>query len=439
MIAVRVAVLGTGYVGLTTSACLAELGWTVTGCDVDPMRIASLSAGRVPFHEPGLAELLDRHLGRRLRFTAHLPEAAGPADVIFICVGTPPRRDGSPDLTALEGLTLDLMATLRGHKLLVTKSTVPVGTNRRIATLLGQVPGLRAQVLANPEFLREGAAVHDFMHPDRIVIGGPREAAAPLLDLYRLLDAPVVCTTWEAAELIKYAANAHLAMRISFINELSVLCEALGVDVLEVSRGIGLDQRIGPHFLLPGPGYGGSCLPKDLGALRWLGKRAGVGLPLLGAVAAVNRGQRLRILDKLREALGGNLLDKQIGVWGLAFKAGTSDLRGAPALDLLPRLSRAGARVRAHDPRALGEARSWLRRRRLRGVALVSDQWAAVDGADALLILTEWPDYRVPPAEIRRHLHGDAVVDARNLLEPDAARRAGLRYWGVGRGTEPPG
>lgn len=427
------------YVGLTTAACLAELGCVVTGYDLDTLRVTHLAAGRVPFHEPELPALLERHLGRGLRFTAHLTEAASAADALFICVGTPPRRDGAPDLSALEGLALDLVATLRGCKLLVTKSTVPVGTNRRIATLLGQVPGLEAQVVANPEFLREGTAVHDFMHTNRVVLGGPPEACAQVAELYRALGAPVLRTSWEAAELIKYAANAHLAMRVSFVNELSSLCETLGVDVLEVARGIGLDPRIGPHFLQPGPGYGGSCLPKDLAALRWLGKRAGVDLPLLGAVAGVNRRHRQRILGKLRDALGGNLRDKQVAVWGLAFKAGTSDLRGAPALDLLPPLSRAGARVRAHDPEALGEARQWLRRRRCPGVALVRDQWSALDGADALLVLTEWPDYRVEPAEVRRHLRGDAVVDARNLLDPAAARRAGLRYWGIGRGTEPPG
>lgn len=439
MIAVRVAVLGTGYVGLTTAACLAELGCTVTGCDADPLRVTSLAAGRVPFPEPGLPGLVERHLGRSLRFTPHLAEAAAAADILFICVGTPPRRDGAPDLTALEGLVLDLVATLRGRKLLVTKSTVPVGTNRRIAGLLGQVPGLEAGVVANPEFLREGSAVQDFLHPSRVVLGGPPEACRRVAALYRPLAAPVLQTAWEAAELVKYAANAHLALRVSFINELAALCEHLGVDVLEVARGIGLDPRIGPHFLQPGPGYGGSCLPKDLAALRWLGQRSGVDLPLLGAVAAVNRRQRRRLLTRLRAALGGELQDRQVAVWGLAFKAGTADLRGAPALDLLPALGRAGARVRAHDPAAMGEARSWLRRQRCPGLALVRDQWAALDGADALLILTEWPDYQVDPAEIRRHLAGDAVVDARNLLDPAAARRAGLRYWGIGRGAPAPG
>lgn len=425
--------------GLTTAACLAELECEVICYDLNQQRVTSLAHGQVPFHEPGLPELLERHLGRRLRITAHLSEAIHAGEALFVCVGTPPHRDGSPDLSALEGLALDLMTSLRGQKLIVTKSTVPVGTNRRIATLLDQVPGLQAQVLSNPEFLREGSAIADFMQPSRIIIGGPPAAAGALVDLYRPLNAPVLCTSWEAAELAKYAANAHLAMRVSFMNELAALCDTLGVDALEVARGVGLDSRIGPHFLQPGPGYGGSCLPKDLAALRWLGKRAGVDLPLLGAVATVNRRQRLRIIDKLRVALGGELREKRVAVWGLAFKAGTSDLRGAPALDVLPKLSRAGAKVRAHDPAALGEARAWLRRRSQPGVTLVQDQWQALDDADALLILTEWPEYHVPPEQIRRHLRGDAVVDTRNLMDPQAVQRAGLRYWGVGRGTQSPG
>lgn len=426
-----IAIAGAGYVGLTSAACFCEMGHRVRLVEVDPHRLAQIQAGQCPIYEQGLPELLNRHLGQRLQVTDRLPEAVKGAKTLFVCVGTPPRAGGSPDLRALMRLLADLRAIpdLCGTRV-VLKSTVPPGTNRMVYDYLGQ----RVPVVSNPEFLREGSAVYDFFHPDRVVVGSPdAEAALAVAGLYVGVDAPLLVTGWEEAELVKYSTNAFLAVKVSFANEIASLCEALGAEAQDVLKGLGLDHRVGPQFLRPGPGYGGSCLPKDIRALSWKARQAGVRLDLLHAAERANRRQRERLLAKLDTELGG-LEGKIVAIWGLAFKAGTDDLRGAAALDIVPKLLQQGARVQVYDPAAgTGFARlfptdGWP------GLAVASEQWEALDGADALLILTEWEEFRVPPLQIRRRMYGRVVVDGRNILEADQAASVGLTYRGVGRG-----
>ena len=419
---------GAGYVGLTTAACLCELGHEVTLLEIDPQRLATLMRGECPIYEPGLDALLKRHLGGGLKVTGDLAQALSGTEILICCVGTPPSATGSPDLSSLWRLLADLRRQ-RQPLTVVLKSTVPPGTNRRAQRRLGA----RFAVVSNPEFLREGTAIHDFFHPDRIVIGAASPTAAEqVAALYRGIDAPLLLTGWEEAELIKYASNAFLAVKLSFANEVAALADSLGADGLTVLRGVGLDRRIGPHFLAPGPGYGGSCLPKDLAALRWTARRRRVRLDLLPAAQRANRRQRERVLAKL-----GPVEGRQIAVWGLAFKAGTDDVRESPALEVIPALLARGARVTAHDPAArhtfaaaLAAVSGGLPGR----LRLVDDPWGALHGADALLVLTEWPEYAAAsPEEIRTALAGDLVVDGRNLFDPEAMAAAGLRYRGIGR------
>lgn len=423
-----IAVAGAGYVGLTTAACLCELGHEVTLLEIDPQRLATLMRGECPIYEPGLDALLKRHLGGGLKVTGDLAQALSGTEILICCVGTPPSATGSPDLSSLWRLLADLRRQ-RQPLTVVLKSTVPPGTNRRAQRRLGA----RFAVVSNPEFLREGTAIHDFFHPDRIVIGAASPTAAEqVAALYRGIDAPLLLTGWEEAELIKYASNAFLAVKLSFANEVAALADSLGADGLTVLRGVGLDRRIGPHFLAPGPGYGGSCLPKDLAALRWTARRRRVRLDLLPAAQRANRRQRERVLAKL-----GPVEGRQIAVWGLAFKAGTDDVRESPALEVIPALLARGARVTAHDPAArhtfaaaLAAVSGGLPGR----LRLVDDPWDALHGADALLVLTEWPEYAAAsPEEIRTALAGDLVVDGRNLFDPEAMAAAGLRYRGIGR------
>ncbi|WP_374713737.1 UDP-glucose dehydrogenase family protein [Symbiobacterium terraclitae] len=449
-----IAVAGAGYVGLTTAACLCELGHQVTLLEIDVERVARLKRGESPIFEPGLDALLQRHLGRALKVTTDLSEALDGAEMLIACVGTPPTASGAPNLSALWRLLGDLRRQRRSGELtVVVKSTVPPGTNRRAQQRLGA----GFAVVSNPEFLREGTAIHDFFHPDRIVVGAAQPAAArQVAALYRGIDAPVVVTGWEEAELIKYASNAFLAVKLSFTNEVAAVADSLGADGLTVLRGVGLDRRIGPHFLAPGPGYGGSCLPKDLAALRWTARRRRVRLDLLPAAERANRRQRQRMLAKL-----GPVAGKRIAVWGLAFKAGTDDVRESPALEIIPALLAQGARVVAHDPEARRTFAAALTGAGVQregsasastgvppsgaglpgGFTLVDEMWEAARGADALLVLTEWPEYAAaPPEAIRTALAGDLVVDARNLFDPEAMAAAGLRYRGVGRdrGFHPP-
>lgn len=429
-----IAIAGAGYVGLTSAACFCEMGHQVRLVEVDPERLAALQAGECPIYEPGLDDLLRRHLGRNLHVTGRLDEAAAGAQALFVCVGTPPRASGAPDLGALKRLLKDLRTLPNLHQtVVVLKSTVPPGTNRMVFEYLGQ----RVPVVSNPEFLREGTAIHDFFHPDRVVVGSPDEAAALLVaGLYVGVDAPLMVTGWEEAELVKYGTNAFLAMKISYANEMAALCDALGADALDVLEGVGLDHRIGGQFLRPGPGYGGSCLPKDLKALAWAARKGGVRLDLLPASERANARQRERLYAKLANGLGG-LRDKTVAVWGLAFKAGTDDLRSAASLELVPRLLQAGARVRVHDPEALAGFGRHFPGDQWPDLRLCSDHWEALEGADALLILTEWELYRRAPLVLmRRHLSGRVVVDGRNLLDPEEAAAMGLRYQGVGRGRK---
>ncbi len=418
--------------GLTTAACLCELGHEVALLEIDGERVARLQRGECPFYEPGIDDLLRRHLDRSLRVTTDMDQALRRAEVLIVCVGTPQSASGAPDLRALWKLLGDLRKRRpAGPLTVVLKSTVPPGTNRRAQSRLG--PGFT--VVSNPEFLREGTAIHDFFHPDRIVVGAASPAAArQVADLYRGIDAPVISTGWEEAELIKYASNAFLAVKLSFANEVAALADGLGADVLAVLKGVGLDRRIGGHFLNPGPGYGGSCLPKDLAGLLWTARRRRVRLDLLPAARRANERQRRRVLAKL-----GPVAGRRIAVWGLAFKAGTDDVRESPALAIIPALLAEGARVAAHDPEARHTFAAALAAAGPdglpAGLELADDPWSAAHGADALLVLTEWPAYAAAsPAEIRTALAGDLVVDARNLFDPDAMAAAGLRHIGVGRG-----
>lgn len=425
-----IAIVGAGYVGLTSAACFCEMGHRVRLVEVDPHRLSLIRAGTCPIFEQGLPEMLRRHLGDRLAVYDDLAAAVSGARAVFVCVGTPPKPSGAPDLRALSALVSDLALLELADTVIVLKSTVPPGTNRMVYEALGQ----RVPVVSNPEFLREGTAVWDFFHPDRVVVGSPdAEAALGVAGLYTGIDAPLLVTGWEEAELVKYATNAFLAIKISFANEMAALCEALGAEAPDVLKGLGLDHRVGAQFLRPGPGYGGSCLPKDIKGLAWRARRSGVKLDLLAAAERANARVRERLMERLARELGG-LAGVTIAVWGLAFKAGTDDLRGAAAVDMVPRLLGAGARVRAYDPAAAENFARLFPLEEHAGLTIAGDQWEALHGADALLILTEWEAFVAPPLEIRRHLGGRVVVDSRNLLDPDQAASVGLIYRGTGRG-----
>lgn len=430
----KIAIAGAGYVGLTTAACLCELGHAVSLVEIDQTRIDALQSGICPIYEPGLPELLDKHLDTSLKITADLSQALEGADILFACVGTPPMATGAPDLSGLRRLLGDLRAlrplSADGRPVVVLKSTVPPGTNRWASKRLGGV----LPVVSNPEFLREGTAVYDFFHPDRVIIGSEDRAAGELVaSLYRDVEAPLVLTGWEQAELAKYATNAFLALKLSFVNELAALCDGIGTDVQDVLTALGLDKRIGPHFLSPGPGYGGSCLPKDLKALMWKARRIGVTLDTMRSAEKANVRQRERLLQKVLNGVD-DIWGKTIAVWGLSFKAGTDDVRSAASLELIPKLLALGARVQAHDPEALIAFARVCPPERWPGLVLCGDPWRALHGAHALLILTEWPAYKEAPIEqIRQHLSGNLIVDGRNLLNPERARATGLMYRGVGR------
>lgn len=429
----KIAIAGAGYVGLTSAVCFCELGHQVSLYEIDPDRVAELQAGRAPIWEPGVPDLLVTHLAAgRLTITGSLAEAVEGAGALFICVGTPPRSSGAPDLGALRTLISELLSIpLPDDLVIVLKSTVPPGTNRWVDETLAQ----ERPVVSNPEFLREGTAIYDFFHPDRLVVGGPdKESLLKVAGLYAPIEAPLLLTDWAEAELIKYATNGFLALKISYANEIALLTEALGADGLLVLKGLGMDHRVGSAFLRPGPGYGGSCLPKDLAALRWTARELGVRLELLPAAERVNQRQRERLLERLRADLGG-LAGTRIGVWGLAFKAGTDDLRGSAALTVVPALLEEGVAVRVHDPAALTGFARLLPLGEHSGLELADSPLEALQGADALLLLTEWPEYgAIAPEAIRAAMHGDLVLDARNLFEPAAMRRTGLRYRSIGRG-----
>ncbi len=424
----RIGVFGAGWVGLVTGGCLADLGHEVVVRDVLPERIDALQAGRLPFHEPGLPEVLERNRDR-VRYTLDAVELAD-ADVLFICVQTPPTYSGDADLSYV-WTTLDDLPRVERRRLLVMKSTVPVGTGEKVRAAL-EARGLEnVGYVSNPEFLSEGRAVHDFLHPDRIVIGAFAEDDGSAVEgLYDGIEAPVVVTDVASAEMIKLAANAFLMTRISFINEIANVCEAVGADVVEVAKGVGLDHRLGAHFLRAGIGYGGSCFPKDSLALKQLASNSGYHFQLLAAVIEVNELQKRRVIQKLQKHLG-KLRGKKVALLGLAFKAGTDDMREAPSLVLASRLLAEGAEVRAWDPVARpGEL--------MKGAVLYDNVLDAVRGADAAVIVTEWDELRdLASAETRGAMARPLIIDGRNLLDPAETRRLGFAYEGVGRPSSP--
>jgi len=421
---VKIGIFGAGWVGLVTGACFADLGHEVVIRDIVPERIEALQAGRVPFHEPGVEELLARN-GERLTFTLETAELADCA-VLFVCVGTPPTYTGDADLTAVWHV-VDELPVPDERTLLVMKSTVPVGTGEKVRAALESRGLAHVGYVSNPEFLAEGNAVKDFMEPDRVVVGSFTQADGEVVaSLYEPLNAPIVRTDVASAEMIKLAANAFLMTRISFINEIANVCEATGADVVKVAEGIGLDHRLGPHFLRAGIGWGGSCFPKDGVALKQLASNSGYHFQLLSAVIEVNELQKRRVVGKLEKHLG-KLRGKTIALLGLAFKPNTDDLREAPSLVLASRLLAEGAEVRAWDP--IADARHLLQ-----GVTFCDSVLDAVSGADAAVIVTEWDELReLASEEVRDAMRRPVIVDGRNLLDPETARAAGFVYEGIGR------
>jgi UDPglucose 6-dehydrogenase len=432
---VKVTVVGTGYVGLVIGACLAETGNDVICADVDAAKIEDLGQNRLPIHEPGLEPLVVRNQrDGRLRFTTDVGAAVERSDVIFIAVGTPPDEDGSADLQHVLDVARTIGRHMNGPKLVITKSTVPVGTAERVRAEIAKHTAMAFHICANPEFLKEGAAVEDFMKPDRVVVGVDSTDAAEVVgQLYAPFvrtGNPIIFMDLPSAEMTKYAANAMLATRISFMNQIARLCDAVGADVTLVRKGIGTDRRIGPAFLFPGPGYGGSCFPKDVKAMIRIGEERGVPLGILQAVEAANERQKRVLFDKLERRFAERLRGATVAVWGLAFKAETDDVRESPSLVLVEQLLAAGARVRVHDPAALASARRHLGDR----VAYAANAYDALEGAAALAIVTEWLEYRNPDFErIRRALSQPVIVDGRNLYDPQRMAKLGFTYESIGR------
>ncbi|OGU30064.1 MAG: UDP-glucose 6-dehydrogenase [Gemmatimonadetes bacterium RIFCSPLOWO2_12_FULL_68_9] len=431
----KVAVVGTGYVGLVVGACLAETGNDVVCADVSEAKIAQLKRNRIPIYEPGLEPLVVRNQADgRLRFTTDVGAAVEAAEVIFIAVGTPPGEDGSADLQHVLDVAHTIGRHLTGPKVIITKSTVPVGTAAKVREAIAQHTSERFHVCSNPEFLKEGAAVEDFMKPDRVVIGVDADDAARVLaELYAPFvrtGNPLIFMDIASAELTKYAANAMLATRISFMNQIAELCERVGADVTLVRKGVGSDRRIGAAFLFPGPGYGGSCFPKDVQALIQTADEKGVSFDVLKAVEAVNARQKRRLLEKLGQLLGPELATSTVAVWGLAFKAETDDMRESPAIELITGLLDAGAKVQAHDPAAIGQAKGLFGDR----ICYFEHQYDALKGADALVIVTEWLQFRNPDfARIKALLRRPVIVDGRNLYDASKLRSLGFTYTCVGR------
>ncbi len=431
----HIAVIGTGYVGLVTGACFAEFGVDVTCVDVDRSKIDKLNKGIIPIYEPGLDKIVEKNAkAGRLNFTTDIRSAVEQALVVFLAVGTPPQEDGSPNMSYYRQAAKDIAEAMNGYKVLVTKSTVPVGTGKWLRDFVSENLKISTNfgVASNPEFLREGAAIEDFMRPDRVVIGSNEaDAIAIMKDLYRplyLIETPIVITSLEAAELIKYAANAFLATKITFINEVANLCDAIGCDVHDVARGMGMDNRIGRKFLHPGPGYGGSCFPKDTRALTTVADQFGVETLIVDAVIEANERQRDAMIPKI-EKLVGDVNGKQIAVLGLSFKPETDDMRESPAIEIINALTKRGARVKAYDPVAMDEARHCLP-----DIDYAADEYEALKDADALVIITEWNQFRaLDMQKVKQLLKAPKIADLRNIYEPDDMRELGFEYIGVGR------
>ncbi|MGI8653914.1 MAG: UDP-glucose dehydrogenase family protein [Pyrinomonadaceae bacterium] len=431
----HIAVIGSGYVGLVTGACFAEFGVDVTCVDVDAEKIARLCEGIVPIYEPGLEQLVTKNMqAGRLQFTTDIKTAVEQALVIFLAVGTPPKEDGSADLKYIDAAACSVASHMNGYKVIVTKSTVPIGTGEHLRRLIRE--NLKGQtnfgIVSNPEFLREGAAINDFMRPDRVVIGSrDEEAIAIMRDLYRplyLIEAPVVITSLEGAELIKYAANAFLATKISFINEIANMCDEIGCDVHDVARAVGMDNRIGGKFLHPGPGFGGSCFPKDTRALSSVARQFGCESRIVDTVIEVNENQRARMIAKI-EKLIGETKNKTIAVLGLAFKPETDDMREAPAIDIIKALVERGAKIRAFDPVAMTEAAKILP-----DIVYAEDEYQATEGADALVFVTEWNQFRALDMQrVHKSMKTPKIADLRNIYNPATMRELGFDYVGVGR------
>lgn len=436
----HISVIGTGYVGLVTGACFAEFGVNVTCMDNDARRIEKLEKGEVPFYEPGITELVAKGVKEgRLSFTTDIAKAVDKALVIFIAVGTPPRGDGSADLSYVEEVGKGIARNMTGYKVIVTKSTVPVGTGAKLRDVIRktQTTAFGFDIVSNPEFLREGSAIEDFLRPNRVVIGADSDQAVAIMkDLYRplyLIETPIVVTDIPTAELIKYASNAFLATKISFINEMANLCERLGANVQMVAKGMGLDNRIGPKFLHAGAGFGGSCFPKDLAALIQTGERVGYPVQVALAASKVNDDQRRRMVDKIRDAVGG-LNGKTLGLLGLSFKPNTNDLREAPALAIGQELLRQGATVRAYDPIALDEAC-----RMISALKPCADPYDAAEGTDALIIMTEWNQFRNLDFErLKGIMKSPILIDLRNVYDPDRVAGYGFHHISVGRPDKHP-
>ena len=433
----KIAMIGTGYVGLVSGVCFSDFGHQVICVDRDAAKIDSLNAGKVPIYEPGLEELMAKNVAAgRLGFTRDLAAAVDGADAVFIAVGTPTRRgDGHADLSYVMASAAEIAAALTGYAVIVTKSTVPVGTNRKVAEAIAAAnPKARFSVASNPEFLREGAAIDDFMRPDRVVVGVQDDRARKVLsDVYKplfLREFPIVFTDLESAEMIKYAANAFLATKITFINEIAALCERVGADIKSVAKGIGLDGRIGNKFLHAGPGYGGSCFPKDTKALARIGQEHAVPMQITETVIKVNEQIKARMVDKIVDLCGGSVNGRTVGILGVTFKPNTDDMRDAPSLTIIPALVGGGARVRVCDPQGRHEGEALLP-----GVKWCDTAYAAASGADVLVILTEWNEFRALDLErLARRMDTPRMADLRNLYDAETATAAGFTsYYGVGR------
>ena len=432
----KICMIGAGYVGLVSAACFSQFGWSVTCVDKDARRVAQMNKGESPIYEPGLDALISRNMeAGRLIFTQDLASAVKGADVVFLAVGTPMRRgDGHADLSFVFSAVDDLAPHLDGFTVVVTKSTVPVGTSRKVEQRLRELrPDGEFAVCSNPEFLREGSAIQDFTHPDRVLVGVDDERARSVMEaLYEplsLRNAPLIFTSRESAELAKYAANAFLAMKISFINEIADLCEKVGADVQEVASAIGMDGRIGGKFLHPGPGYGGSCFPKDVSAIIRTGREANSALSIIEQVHTVNSERKLAMAGRIEAAADGSLHGKTVAILGVTFKPNTDDMREAPSLVIVPLLQEKGAKVRLYDPEGRTQAEPLLP-----GAEWSQSSMAAVEGADVLVILTEWNEFRALNLKtVKEKMAGSVLVDLRNIFKADTARDAGFSYVGVGR------
>jgi UDPglucose 6-dehydrogenase len=432
----QIAIIGSGYVGLVTGACFAEVGHDVICVDNDERKVKTLQSGIIPIYEPGLEDLVHRNVAAgRLRFTTSIEDGVDNSQVIFIAVPTPPQSDGSVDLTYIERVAREIASVLKSYRVIVDKSTVPVKTGEKVADTIRRYNKAEAEfdVVSNPEFLREGCAVDDLMHPDRIVIGANSDRALALMQkIYEPFMAPVMVTDINSAELIKHAANSFLALKISYINAVSAICEASGADVQKVADGIGADKRIGRSFLSAGLGYGGSCFPKDIAAFIAISEQLGTPFNLLKEVQRINQSQRERFVKKLRDTLWV-LKEKRLAVWGLTFKPDTDDVRSSVAIELVNELTREGAHVVAYDPKGIEKVRE---SKLCPGTVLVSSALEAVRDAEALIIATEWKEFEnVDFAEVRRLMHTPLIFDGRNLLDPNTMRDLDFQYHGIGRGT----